>query len=242
MSDINNVLIIGTNEYAGKIENLFSKAGMKTECIAAGAKETTVPDLVIEAIDGDANARKAALINAQRAKETILATTIQGGVTAVAAGTDVKGKVVGLNFVFNPDGEKCLVQIVKGLDTEPELLAICQQIAEKIGVTSIIVEDVAGLAVDRVMASTINEAAYMLETNLATMEDINNVPKACLNWPLGPFEFADYIGIDKVVATLDAAAEYSQQYVPCRVLRQMVTAGRLGRKTGRGFYDYSNKE
>jgi 3-hydroxyacyl-CoA dehydrogenase len=208
LTTINTVLVIGKSDQAKKVEALFVKGSFKTTRVEVGKEKA---DLVIENVHG---------VPGEKSK-------------AVVAGT-----ALGLNFIFNPIEDKCLVQIVKGLDTKPEAIQEIKQAVEKAGAVAVVTEDVAGFIVDRVMASVINEAAYMLETNLASMNDINMIPKACLNWPMGPFEFADYIGIDNVVAILDAAAQYGQQYLPCRTLRQMVAAGKLGRKTGRGFYEY----
>ena len=79
----------------------------------------------------------------------------------------------------------------------------------------------------------------MYLAGVAAIEDIDKITKLCLNWPMGPFEFADYIGIDNVLATLEAATQDGSQYLPCRLLRQMVVTGQLGKKTGKGFYTYS---
>ncbi len=148
---------------------------------------------------------------------------------------------MGLHFVFNSVEDKCLVEIVRSVDTSPEAVDSSRKAVEKAGAVAVIVEDVPGLIVDRVMASTINEAAYMLQTGIASMADINRVTRLCLNWPMGPFEFADHIGIDNIVATLEAATKDGPQYLPCRLLREMSASGRLGKKTGKGFLDYSEK-
>ncbi|HXX59300.1 MAG TPA: 3-hydroxyacyl-CoA dehydrogenase family protein [Dehalococcoidales bacterium] len=208
MTAINSVLVIGKTDQAKKVETLFAKGGFAASRIDAG-KGTA--DLVIENVTGTPG---------EKSKATIA------------------GAHVGINFIFNPTEDKCLVQLVKELDTKAENVQAIKQAAEKAGAVAVVCEDVAGFIVDRVIASVVNEAAYMLETNLASMDDINKIPKVCLNWPMGPFEFADYIGIDNIVNILDAASKYGQQYLPCRTLRQMVAAGKLGRKTGRGFYEY----
>jgi len=128
--------------------------------------------------------------------------------------------------------------MVKGLDTATETVDACQSLLEKAGVTPITVQDLPGLILDRTIASVINEAAEMYSTELASFEDIDRVTKRCLNWPMGPFEFADYLGIDQVVATLEMIARDEPRYAPCRLLRQMVAAGKLGKKSGEGFYAY----
>jgi len=208
LTAINTVLVIGNSDQAKKVEALFTKGGFQTSKIDSGKGNA---DLVIEHVKG---------IPGEKSKASIA------------------GAYVSVNFIFNPTEDKCLVQLIKELDTKAENIQAIKAAVEKAGAVAVVCEDVAGFIVDRVIASVVNEAAYMLETNLASMDDINKIPKVCLNWPMGPFEFADYIGIDNIVNILDAASKYGQQYLPCRTLRQMVAAGKLGRKTGRGFYEY----
>jgi 3-hydroxybutyryl-CoA dehydrogenase len=237
--EISKIVIVGETTLGKKIEALCSKAGIQVAILAPSATAPWQPDLVIEAIDGDAKARKKVLQDwGKHQKNALLATTAAGGITEMAGGTGLGERLLGMYFMSNPLEDKTLVQVVKGFETSPDAIAAAKKAAEKMGVVAVVVEDVAGLIVDRVMASVINEAAYMLQTKLASMEDINRVPKACLNWPMGPFEFADHIGIDNVVATLDAATKDGPQFLPSLLLRQMVAAGRLGKKTGRGFYEY----
>jgi 3-hydroxybutyryl-CoA dehydrogenase len=240
LSKMNEILIIGPGNYANKIEGLLSKSGFKVSLVDAKGVKAPSSGLIIEAIEGSTE-QKAATLKSASSAGTILATTLSGGVTQIAALTGHPERTIGLHFIFNPNEEKCLVEMAKGLDTSPETADICQRMLEMIDATVVSVEDISGLIVDRVMASVINEAAFMFETKLASMEDINRIPKLCFNWPLGPFEFADIIGVDNIVATLEAASHNGQQYLPCRLLKNMVTMGRLGKKTGRGFYEYSEK-
>ena len=190
----------------------------------------------------DIEAKKKAfhMAEKQAQEKTIFATTATFGVTEIAAATKRAQRFVGLNFTFNPIEEKCLVQIVKQLETSEETLQACKDLVQKTGAVAVEVEDSPGLILDRVMASIINEAATMYASKIATIEDMDKVTKLCLNWPMGPFEFADTIGIDSVVATLETLSQQKgPQYLPCRVLRQMVALRKLGKKTGRGFYQYT---
>ncbi len=235
MSEIRKVLVLGSGDYAQKIAAFFSRDVLLTVQTSDCSTGPFEPDLVVEAISAGIPARRMTLLNVGLAAHTILATTVAGGITELAAGTGCEARVVGLNFIFNPVEDRVLVQTVKGLETSSETMEACRAVVSQAGAVVVVVEDVTGLIVGRVMASVINEAAYMLQTRLASMEDINRVPKLCLNWPMGPFEFADHIGIDNIVATLEAASKDSPQYLPCRLLREMVSAGRCGKKTGRGF-------
>jgi 3-hydroxyacyl-CoA dehydrogenase len=171
--------------------------------------------------------------------KAILATTASSGITEIAAATKRPQKFIGLNFTFNPFGDKCLVQITKGFETSGETVESCRSLVEEVGAMAIELEDSPGLILDRVIAAVINEAATMYMSKIASVEDIDKIAKLCLNWPMGPFEFADTLGIDNVVATLEVLSQQSgQQYLPCRVLRHMVAAGQLGKKTEKGFYTY----
>ncbi|MFC1981717.1 3-hydroxyacyl-CoA dehydrogenase family protein [Chloroflexota bacterium] len=242
MGGINKIGIIGANEIATKIEELLSKAGLEVvleeKCYT---EELSDADVIIEALPAGLQSRKEILrtCGEQTPSHVLLATTALGGITEIAAVAGRPDRTAGLNFTFNPFEEKCLIQIVRGLETSAETIEACQSLADKTGATSIIVEDVSGLILERTMASVINEATTMYLAKVSTIEGIDNVTKLCLNWPMGPFEFADYIGIDNVLATLEAAAQDGSQYLPCRLLRQMAVTGRLGRKTGKGFYTYS---
>lgn len=244
MESMKKVVIIG-GQTAAKIGELFASAGVKVailDSLTDSADELARADIVIEAVDGDGGTRKEVILRCDEVipPGAILATTASSAITETASLTGRPGKFIGLNFTFNPFQEGCLVQITKGLETAAETLKTCTDLLKGAGVTAIEVADLPGLVLDRVMASAINEAAIMHMTKVATVEDIDSVAKSCLNWPVGPFQFADVIGIDNVLATLEILSrEVSPRFLPCRIFKQMVAAGRLGKKAGRGFYTYS---
>ncbi len=243
MKEINNVGIIGTGDTATKLEKLLSKAGIKVILEKGWTEKLSGADLIIEALPGDIEPRKEALSKCDKEAPpgTVLATTASWGITEIAGVTKRVDRVIGLNFTFNPVEEKCLVQVVKTPATSAETVQTCKSLVAKTGAKAVEVEDSPGLILDRVMAAVINEAATMFASKVATIEDIDKAAKLCLNWRMGPFEFADTIGIDNVVATLETLSQRKgPQYIPSRILKQMVALGKLGKKTGKGFYQYGN--
>ena len=245
MKSINNIVIIGSGQLGVRIQGLLAKAGLSVVPLGLKLDSTGAlagADLLIEAIGGDL-VQSGGLMQECAEKippESILATTASSGITEMAALTGRPQNFTGLSFTFNPFKEGCLAQITRGLETTAETISACRDLMERAGVTAIEVADSPGLVVDRVMALTINEAAIMLMTKVAAVEDIDGVARSCLNWPAGPFQFADIIGIDNVLDTLEVLSrEVGSRFLPSSLLKQMVAAGRLGKKTGRGFYIYS---
>lgn len=244
MEQINKIIILGSGEIGEKIRDLFSQAGLKV--VMLGLKDDYVEklaeaDLVLDALSQDMESRKKVLrkCDGKAPAKTVLATIASSGITELAGATKRPQKFIGLNFTVNPFESKCLVQITRGWETSEETLRACRELVEKVGATAVQLEDSPGLILDRVIATVINEATIMYMTKLASVEDIDNMTKLCLNWPLGPFEFADTLGIDNVVTTLETLSQqFGSQYLPCRLLRQMVASGRLGKKSGKGFYTY----
>ena len=244
MEEINSIVILGRGERMEKVRAVISRAGLKVvvaDMRRDYTKELVDADLVLEDVSGDMDARKKVLrkCDKEASPKLILATTASSGITELAAVTKRAQKFIGLDFVFNPLDDKCLIQITKGWQSSEETVQSCKALAEKIGAVAVEVEDSPGLILDRVIATVINEAAMMKMSDVAATEDIDRITRLCLNWPMGPFEFADTIGIDNVVAILEILSQQlGQQYLPCRLLRQMAAAGQLGKKTGKGFYTY----
>jgi len=243
---MHTVRIIGEGELAGKLKELLSKANLRVFVANLEddyAKQVAEADLVLEVAPEDLATKKKIFksCDAKCRKETMLATTtLHPWVTQLAEVTKRPEKVVGLNFTKNPFEEKYLVQIVRGLQTSDDTVQAVKEFLDKIGVTAVKLEENPGFILDRVIASIVNEAAVMYSSKLTTKEDIDNMMKVCVNWPMGPFEFADTIGVDKVVEILDSMSQQlGPKYLPNFLLRKMVDAGWLGKKTGRGFYIYS---
>src|SRR4030042_883011 len=240
------VSIIGDGELVPKLQELLARADFKviTSDISEDYdKKAAGVDLVMEIAHEDINVKKKVFRNcdAKCQKNAILATiTTNPWVTQLAKATKRPEKVVGLNFTRNPFEEKYLVQMVRGLQTSDETIQAVTEFLAKAGVTAVKLEETPVFILDRVIASIVNEAAVMYSSKLATKEDIDNMMKVCVNWPMGPFEFADSVGVDKIVEILDSMSQkLGPKYQPCFLLRKMVDAGWLGKKTGCGFYVYS---
>ena len=170
----------------------------------------------------------------------ILATNTSSiGITGLAARTKRPDRVIGMHFM-NPVPVMKLVEIIRGLPTSDETYETTRALAVKFGKETVVSRDVPGFIVNRVLMPLINEAIFVLYENIATAEDIDKAIHLGLNHPMGPLALADLIGLDTTLAILDVMHRElgEPKYRPCTLLRQYVAAGWLGRKAGRGFYQY----
>jgi 3-hydroxybutyryl-CoA dehydrogenase len=170
----------------------------------------------------------------------ILATNTSSiSITEIAAVTKCPEKVIGMHFM-NPVPMMKLVEIVKGVQTSDETVDAVTALAEKLGKTPVLVNDYPGFVANRVLMPMINEACWTLMQGVATKEAIDTVMKLGMAHPMGPFELADLIGLDVCLAIMEVIYQGfgDSKYRPCPLLRNMVKAGYLGRKTKRGFYTY----
>lgn len=252
MVDISDAAVAkGIATVAGSLERLLKKEKItvadKDAALARIKGSTNYDDLkaaqlVIEAATENFDLKVKILkqIDAVVAPDVIVATNTSSlSITKLAAITTRADRFIGMHF-FNPVPMMALVEIIRGLQTSDATHAAVHAMATSLGKTPITVKNAPGFVVNRILVPMINEAFFVLAEGLATAEDIDAGMKLGCNQPIGPLALADMIGLDVCLAVMDVyLSEYGDsKYRPCPLLKEMVAAGRLGRKTGQGVYTY----
>jgi 3-hydroxybutyryl-CoA dehydrogenase len=199
-------------------------------------------DLAIEAVSENMELKRGIFqkLNEVTRPEVVLASNTSSiSIAALAAATSRPDKVVGMHF-FNPVPVMALLELVRGILTSDETLATAREIGERMGKTPVVAKDSPGFIVNRLLIPFLLDAIRMYESGLATKEDIDTGVKLGLNHPMGPLTLADFVGLDTTLFVADVLyEEYGDpNFKAPPLLRQMVAAGLLGRKSGRGFYDW----
>jgi len=253
MVDINDAAVAkGLSTIAGSLDRLIKKEKM-TEAEKASALsriktstnylDFTASQMVIEAATENYELKIKILkqLDGIVSKDTIIASNTSSiSITQMAAEVSNPQRFIGMHF-FNPVPMMTLVEIIRGLQTDDQTHALVQEMSKVLGKEPITVKNAPGFVVNRILVPMINEAFFVLAEGLATPEDIDAGMKLGCNHPIGPLALADMIGLDTCLAIMEVYFKNfnDSKYRPCPLLREMVAAGYLGRKSGKGVYSYN---
>lgn len=216
---------------------------IKNICFTSEHSQAADCDLVIEAIVEKVEAKKGLFskLDAICGKDTIFASNTSAiSITEIAAATTRADRFIGMHF-FNPANVMALVEVIRGAGTSDETFRAVYNLVESVGKSPVEVAESAGFVVNRLLVPMINDAAMLYSESVASVEDIDKAMKLGANHPMGPLALGDFIGLDVCLAIMETLFYEmgDSKYRPAPLLRKMVRAGKLGKKTGEGFYKYN---